>query len=253
MATTFIQGSFKFEVLDEMKKTVKIKRKSEYETLSGKLVIPSSVTNEGINYKVVEIGGRVREYQSAKYEKIPDKRTALGYREGKMISGSLDALNAFEKTEIIELIIPNTITKIDGYAFRYCKKLTKVTLPKGLSVVAYKAFEYCESLKEVTIPSSVERIGGDAFRSCTNLQSVTISQGVKTIGSYAFWGTNIKKITIPSSVDNIESCAFGDTKSLSEAIIDDSDGIISVDSNAFSRNCKVKYKSQMGFFGKLFN
>lgn len=252
MATTFIQGSFKFEVLDEKKKTVKIMRKSAYETLSGKLVIPSSVTNEGINYKVVEIGGYAREYQSAKYEKIPDKRTALGYREGKMISDSLGALYAFEKTEIIELIIPNTITKIDSYAFRYCKKLTKVTLPEGLSVIAYDAFAYCESLKEVTIPSSVKEIGGSAFYDCKNLQSVTISQGVKTIGSYAFSGTKIKKITIPSSVDNIESGAFS-TKSLSEAIIDDSDGIISVDSKAFPENCKVKYKSQMGFFGKLFN
>ena len=252
MATTFIQGSFKFEVLDEKKKTVKIMRKSAYETLSGKLVIPSSVTNEGINYKVVEIGGYARERQSAKYEEIPDKRTALGYRKGKMISGSLDAICAFEKTEIIELIIPNTIIKIDDYAFQYCKKLTKVTLPEGLSVIAYDAFAYCESLKEVTIPSSVERIGGDAFRGCKNLQSVTISQGVKTIGSSAFSGTNIKKITIPSSVDNIESGAFS-TKSLSEAIIDDSDGIISVAGGAFPENCKVKYKSQMGFFGKLFN
>ena len=107
-------------------------------------------------------------------------------------------------------------------------------------------------MKEVTIPSSVEKIGGSAFYYCKNLQSVTISQGVKTIGSYAFSGTKIKKITIPSSVDNIESCAFS-TKSLSEAIIDDSDGIISVDSKAFPENCKVKYKSQMGFFGKLFN
>ena len=252
MATTFIQGSFKFEVLDEKKKTVKIMRKSAYETLSGKLVIPSSVTNEGINYKVVEIGGRVREYQSAKYEKIPDKRTALGYREGKMISGSLDAICAFEKTEIIELIIPNTITKIDSYAFRYCKKLTKVTLPEGLSVIAYDAFAYCESLKEVTIPSSVKEIGFNAFYICKNLQSVTISQGVKTIGSNAFRGTKIKKITIPSSVDSIGGYAF-DTKSLSEAIIDDSDGIISVAGGAFPENCKVKYKSQMGFFGKLFN
>lgn len=252
MATTFIQGSFKFEVLDEKKKTVKIMRKSAYETLSGKLVIPSSVTNEGINYKVVEIGGYAREYQSAKYEKIPDKRTALGYREGKKISDSLDALYAFEKTEIIELIIPNTITKIDSNAFRYCQKLTKVTLPEGLSVIADDAFGYCESLKEVTIPSSVKEIGRHAFSYCKNLQSVTISQGVKTIGSYAFKGTKIKKITIPSSVDSIGYDAFNN-KSLSEAIIDDSDGIISVGREAFPENCKVKYKSQMGFFGKLFN
>ena len=251
MATTFIQGSFKFEVLDEKKKTVKIMRKSAYETLSGKLVIPSSVTNEGTTYKVVEIGGKAREYQPVKYEKIPDKRTALGYREGKKISDSISPIFAFESSEIIELIIPNTITKIDDNAFKYCKKLTKVTLPKGLSVIAYNAIGYCESLKEVTIPSSVERIDRHAFEYCKNLQNVTISQGVKTIEMYAFCDTKIKKITIPSSVDKIEAYAFG--KSLSEAIIDDSDGIISVDSKAFPENCKVKYKSQMGFFGKLFN
>lgn len=65
--------------------------------------------------------------------------------------------------KVTNLVIPNTVTKINDYAFSGCK-----------------------SLKSVKIPDSVKSIGNYAFRYCDNLTSVIIGKGVSSIGEYAF-------------------------------------------------------------------
>ena len=74
-----------------------------------------------------------------------------------------------DNTEITNLVIPNSVTSIEKYAFYGCTGLTSVT-----------------------IPNSVTSIGNSTFRSCSSLISVTIGNNVTSIGDYAFSGCNAK-------------------------------------------------------------
>ena len=68
--------------------------------------------------------------------------------------------------EIIDLVIPNSVTSIGSYAFRSCSGLTSVTIPNSVTSIRLGAFSGCSGLTSVTIPNSVTRIGDYAFGGC---------------------------------------------------------------------------------------
>ena len=134
-----------------------------------------------------------------------------------------------EKSEIKDLVIPNSVMSIGNYAFYYCSDLTSVTIPNSLTRIGEDAFSYCYELKKVIvsdivawcgiifrnstanplyharhlysdenteikdliIPNSVASIGEYAFYNSSGLTSVTISNSVMSIGDYAFSGWNL--------------------------------------------------------------
>ena len=109
--------------------------------------------------------------------------------------------------KVDELVIPNTITKIGDYAFKYCK-LTSVEIPNSVTNIGMGAF-YSSSLTSVNIPNSVTTIGKYAFSFCTSLTSVDIPNSVTTIKDNTFsWCENLPSVTIPNSVETIETHAF---------------------------------------------
>lgn len=82
---------------------------------------------------------------------------------------------------ISEIVVPESVTSIDHYAFYDCKNLKKVTLPTSLKSIGYGSFANCASLGEIAIPSGVTEIGEGAFENCTSLTSVTIPESVTSI------------------------------------------------------------------------
>ena len=160
-----------------------------------------------------------------------------------------------EKTEIMDLVIPNSVTSIGKSAFNYCHGLTSVTIPNsvtsigddafracisltsvtigsGVTSIGNNAFQYCSGLTFVTIPNSVTSIGSLAFESCEGLTSAIIGSGVTNIGNSAF--TNCSKLTsvvIPNSVTSIGSSAFYHCSGLTSITI--GSGVTSIGSQAF--------------------
>ena len=62
------------------------------------------------------------------------------------------AANAFENcSNIISVIIPDSIIFIDEYAFSGCTSMTDLTIGKGVTSVGYDAFDSCSSLTNVYI------------------------------------------------------------------------------------------------------
>ena len=88
--------------------------------------------------------------------------------------------------EITDLVIPEGVTSIGGYAFQGCTGLTSVTIPNSVTSIGNWAFYGCSGLTSVTIPNSVTSIGEWAFRGCSGLTSVTIGNSIKTISTNAF-------------------------------------------------------------------
>ena len=154
--------------------------------------------------------------------------------------------SAFEKSLLETIEIPAAVTTIGANAFKDCKNLRTITIPKDskLTLIGVQAF-YDTAITEIYLPDSVGEIGNQAFGSCDNLQSitlpkelkilpssvftgcrglktVTLNEGLETIGDNAFkYCNSLLSIEIPNSVTTIGQYAFHDCKALVEFICDD--------------------------------
>ena len=96
-----------------------------------------------------------------------------------------------------------------------------IIIPDGVEKIPGWAFRDFTGIRNIQIPSSVAYIGQYAFGGCTGLTSITIPSGVTTIDAYAFCGCNrITSISIPRTVTSIGSAAFSECK-ISSLYIDD--------------------------------
>lgn len=101
-----------------------------------------------------------------------------------------------------DIVIPNTVTKIDDEAFKGNKKVTGVTIPGSVVDIGNNAFEGCEKLEKVafTNPDGANnnlliRLG--AFKDCTKLTDVEIPARVKQIVGNIFKGcTSLMEIKV---------------------------------------------------------
>ena len=181
--------------------------------VSGDVVIPSSVINNGTTYSVTSIGEWAFAYCSGLTSvTIPNSVISIG--EGAFYGCS----------SLTSITIPNSVTLIGGGAFAWCISLTSVTIPNSVTSIGNSAFAYCSGLTSVTIPNSVTSIGGSAFSGCSGLTSVTIGNSVTSIGNYAFdWCNSLTSVTIGNSVTSIGGAAFygcnGLTSIVSNAVV----------------------------------
>ena len=116
--------------------------------------------------------------------------------------------DAFGSCKIESVVLPDSITKIERYAFAECKNLKSVKFSRNITDVGEYAFMNCSGLTSVSIPGGV--VGPGMFMHCENLSSVNIGYGVSQIKDAAFYFcSKIKSVTIPSSVKSIGQYAFG--------------------------------------------
>ena len=141
------------------------------------------------------------------------------------IIGSAVTITDCDETASGAVVIPSTIegkpvTSIGESAFRYCERLTKITIPDSVTRIEKQAFSDCEGLNSVTIGNSVISIGESAFYCCISLMKVNIPEGVTNIGYSAFrLCENLGSITISDSVINIGDRAFRYCTSLASIIL----------------------------------
>ena len=115
-------------------KTVYVTYKTtSYNSYSGSVVIPSTVTYSGTTYSVTSIG-------------------SYAFRG---CSG------------LTSVTIPNSVTSIGMEAFEYCSGLTSVNIPNSVTSIGWDAFNSCSSLKTVVFGSGLKEIGSNAFYNCS--------------------------------------------------------------------------------------
>jgi len=150
---------------------------------------------------------------------IPDSVTTIGERTFMGCAG------------LTNVAIPNSVTSIGELAFAACTGLSSITIPNTLVSIEFGAFIACKSLTDVTIPNSVVSIGERAFDGCFRLTRITIPNSMTTIDERAFSDcTGLTNVAIPNSVTNIGDWAFSGT-SLTSVIIPD--GVTSIGNGAF--------------------
>lgn len=102
--------------------------------------------------------------------------------------------HSFEDTGIKVAVIENGATVVPCQLFAECKTLTTVNMPQSIKKIEDYAFENCTGLTKLALPWYLEKIGYYAFNGCTNLKELTMYQNVKEINAYAF--KNVKGLKI---------------------------------------------------------
>ena len=126
-------------------------------------------------------------------------------------------------TTIKEIMVPNSVTKIEKGAFSGCTSLESITIPfvgDGSSNThfgyifgadSYSSNKTCvpASLKKVVITGG-ESIGDYAFYNCTSLTSIEIPSSVTSIGNYAFSGcTSLISVNYLGTIESWCGITFG--------------------------------------------
>ncbi|MDB4418593.1 leucine-rich repeat domain-containing protein, partial [Akkermansiaceae bacterium] len=130
---------------------------------------------------------------------------------GVLFNKGKTSLCTYPEGKAGDYVIPNSVTSIGGYAFRYCTSLTSITIPDSVTSIGGSAFDSCTSLTSITIPDSVTSIGGLTFADCSSLTSITIPDSVTSITDRAFMDcTSLTAVTFLGDAPYIsQDNAFG--------------------------------------------
>jgi hypothetical protein len=107
--------------------------------------------------------------------------------------------NAFYKSGLKSIIIPNTVQSLGSSCFNKCTALESVILPSEAKVIPDHAFSGCSKLASVST-AGIEVFESYSFANCKEL-NVIDTASAKMIGSYAFSScTSLTTVVIPDSL-----------------------------------------------------
>lgn len=133
---------------------------TQYNSYSGNVTVPETVTHDGTTYTVTGIGEQAfMGCQSLAFVSIPATVTYIGEQ-------------AFGNSGISSVFIPEGVTAIPNFAFQNCNNLTNVKLPESLQSIGMSSFENCRNLSELIIPQNVTSIDNMAFHLCSSLYRI---------------------------------------------------------------------------------
>ena len=201
-------------------------------------MLAEKVEIDGINYELV-----AETKQATVVEKVGEYAGEVVIPESVTHNGTTYSVTsigdyAFRWCEKLTAItIPNSVTSIGNYAFPSCSSLSSVVIPNSVTSVGEYAFKECSGLTSVTLSNRMEEIGYGAFCDCSALTSVVIPDGVKVISGSAFLGCSaLASVVIPNSVTDIRGESFVGCLSLTSITIPY--GVKFIGSGAF-RNCSA--------------
>lgn len=231
----------------------------------------------------VTIGKSVKQIGDFAFKDCPKLSKITVADANTMFSSASGILYSKKKTELIKvpagyrshITVPDTVTKIRGYAFEFCKQLTGVTIGSGVTTIGAYAFRNCSAMKTLTIGNHVQSIGQEAFSSCSSLTAIhipssvtyigveafhycddvtelTIGDGLRTIPEGAFDNFHsLKKLTIGKNVTSIAKRAFYRCESLEEVTFPDSVSLIDTEAFMYSDNLsKVTFGTGLRTLGE---
>ncbi len=188
------------------KNTVRARRNAFF---AGDIVIPETVTHNGMTYTVTELApnvfGNCTALNSVELPptitQVPDdafnfsysidyvKSYVPIYRENQIMAAPVDA---------VEFEVPMNIVQIYRNAFKFTEKLTKLTLPRKLSSIGDKAFVGCKALRELYINSkAVPSTASNAFEGIDK-SAITVYVYESLLEAFKnSWGEEFTYVTMP--------------------------------------------------------
>ena len=191
-----------------------------YNSYSGIVSIPASVSFGGMSFTVTEVGNSAF-------------RNCAGLRA---------------------VSLPSTVTSIGNYAFYGCSGLRGITFPPSLTTIGERAFYACTGLTDLTIPVAVTTIGNNAFggiavqsltwnaRECwsnggmtaSGLRQLNIGDEVTVLPKYLARNSQITSVDLPASLICIDDSAFYSCTGMTSLTIPEN--VTTIGTNAFYNN-----------------
>ena len=154
--------------------------------LSGTVTVPSSIND----YTVTSVG--------------------YGSSSNKLIN------NATARANVTEVILPDTVQTIEGYAFSGNTGLTKITIPQNVTTLGAYAFQNCTSLSEITNNAkNLSSIATTAFSGVTNLNTITKGAPVQSTNIYNL----VRGYSAQNIILNFNATNYTDTNPISPSIV----------------------------------
>ena len=118
--------------------------------------------------------------------------------------------DAFSRTKIRSIKIPNSVKIIRKLAFYECANLEHISISRfsNLEVVEESAFYGCETLRTISLPTTLTDIGKRAFMHCYTLSTIDIPRNIKSIGDDAFNLCGDIHVYLPLHIKHIGKRAF---------------------------------------------
>ncbi len=168
----------------------------QYNKLTETLIVSGKIIKGPVNY--------MEERDEIPWGKWRDKAKKLVLEEGvECVTES--AFMEFGRVE--EVVFPNTLRKIDEYAFYDAlTEVNRLKLPDSVEEIGRCAFgqsafpqnAFCKGTEEIQLPKNLRRIGYAAFASQA-MTSITIPENVEYIGDCVFESCHmLEKVIIKS-------------------------------------------------------
>lgn len=177
---------------------------NKYNSYSGDIVIPSTVTYEGKTFTVTVLG---------KYS----------------------IRNCAQLTSIV---LPETLVEIQMGSFSKCNSLKKLVVPNSVTTIGNLAIQDNPALKELVLGTGIKTIGTGAFMGDIALENIDIPKGITELSSNVFANcTGLTKVTIPANITKINGGAFAGCVNLTDFIVDEANkNYTAVDGVLFSKD-----------------
>ena len=141
----------------------------------------------------------------------------VGSGEHVVIPKTIDGKNvvaiegAFSSSNIVSLVMPDTVLYVSWGAFNGCEKLTDIKMSESLITVGWGSFTNCRSLTDIDLSmDSLQYIEQEAFKGCQNLKTINFGNNIIRIRDRAFYDcTSREEIILPKNLQEIGECAFG--------------------------------------------
>lgn len=105
------------------------------------------------------------------------------------------------------------VTQVCHEAFYNCDEIKQVILPDTIVKIDYRAFYSCKYLDTIHLPESLKELGNSAL-AWTGLQTVQLPGGLEMLGYQCLAGTPLTEVTIPAGTKLVGAGCFASCEAL---------------------------------------
>lgn len=113
-------------------------------------------------------GCKIKKYIGTQ-EKVVIPAKISGSPVVEIVDGAIGYGAFYCSLDLVDITVPNGVTKIGSHAFDGCQNLTNISLPASVTEIGAYAFANCENLKYIDLPENLKEIGEAAFYGCDSL------------------------------------------------------------------------------------
>lgn len=124
---------------------------------------------------------------------------------------------AFNSCGFTSVLVPETVTEVDGGIFRNNPNLESATFLAKREDVPWCTFESCSKLTKVVLGDKIKVLGDYAFQYCSSLKDYTQFDQITKLGHYTFYGNAFESVDLSNVLEMSET--FRDCKSLTTVIL----------------------------------